>query len=463
MSYPGNLLALEIERVMKDDLGPYAKIKVAVTDGDIVIRWGLDNPTYENLKKFTFSPLTSFRSNEHYKCFIAFDTVHDNQCGWITCQLGNQTTRLSFPCSSLYQANLEWLRNIESVEELRSLAWNGWVESYYNISGMQSLEDIPLTFKHPIARGRNLNRPFVWVVTIVIALGFLGWYGVSLSRHRNFHTLSLIPNGTAVGTGKETAIHPRSAPSNVATGNQMYGNTSSAENTNSLFNTTAAVSTNATKTQPLDNSAAAQGHVTPQTAQPYPEVYEVPYGEVALTFDDGPSPQTHELLQILMQYHVPATFFFVSTNVDRWPEAVEEAADNGFEIGDHTVNHGDLITMSKSQQQWEIEASAKDIEQYTHTPIELFRPPYDDFNNTTEALLAKDHMALALWNRDPKDWQASTSDQVISQVLKLNASGGVFILHDKPETVAALPTIIQALQAQHLKFVLLPVPAQFSH
>jgi peptidoglycan/xylan/chitin deacetylase (PgdA/CDA1 family) len=185
------------------------------------------------------------------------------------------------------------------------------------------------------------------------------------------------------------------------------------------------------------------------------EIFSVPVGEVALTIDDGPSPYTEQIISVLNHYHAKATFFFVGNEVTQYPNAVRAAVVSGDEIGDHTVTHPQLSQLTEARQAQEIEQCAKDIELYDPMPITLFRPPYELMNRDTMRILVRDHMKLALWNRDPRDWAVKTPEQIVHAVLQGNPSGGVFDLHDKQLTLEALPAILQGLQAMHLKIVIL--------
>lgn len=189
-----------------------------------------------------------------------------------------------------------------------------------------------------------------------------------------------------------------------------------------------------------------------------PEVWTVPQGDVALTIDDGPGPYTLSIIHVLQKFHVHATFFFVGSRVNSWAGAVKAAVVAGDVIGDHTETHPLLTNLSPNLQAAQILSAAHEIQQYDPNPITLFRPPYEGFNNTTEQILQDNHMAIALWNRDPRDWAAKTPQQIVNQVVHGNPSGGLFDLHDELLTLEALPAIIQGLQQQGLHIVLLQAP-----
>ncbi|MCL6517612.1 polysaccharide deacetylase family protein [Alicyclobacillus sp.] len=200
---------------------------------------------------------------------------------------------------------------------------------------------------------------------------------------------------------------------------------------------------------------AGAGHPQYATKHLVPEVWSVGRGQVALTIDDGPSPYTNRILDILERYRVPATFFFVGNRVNTWRSAVLRAARDGNVIGNHSESHPLLTNLDPSAQAEQIESAERELESVLGHPVGLFRPPYGAFNDDTEAVLAKDHLTLALWNRDPRDWEAKTPAQVIDAVVHGNPSGGVFDMHENAVTLAALPGIIEGLKRQGLRFVVL--------
>ncbi|WAH36700.1 polysaccharide deacetylase family protein [Alicyclobacillus dauci] len=295
-----------------------------------------------------------------------------------------------------------------------------------------------------------------------------------------------------VGCGSMTAAKPQSVisttpthttsvtPSNESQGNVSNGTAttnSSTSTENSAANNSSSNSTN-TATVTVDSPPAQDGAAwTDPTNLPgishwdmanyhqistnriAPEIYSVPAGEVALTIDDGPSPYTRQIIDVLNKYHAHATFFDIGNNVKAYPDAVKYAVESGNLVEDHTMSHPSLFNVSPLQQLSEIDDDAHLIEQLTGHPVRLFRPPYENFNNVTEQILKRDGMTLALWNRDPRDWAAKSPSEIVHGVLGNQPSGGVFDLHDKQMTLQALPQILQGLAAMHLKMVVLPTPA----
>ena len=175
---------------------------------------------------------------------------------------------------------------------------------------------------------------------------------------------------------------------------------------------------------------------------------------VALTFDDGPGRSTQAILSILESFHVRATFFNVGSGEVTWPSLVREEARDGFLIGDHTVDHKDLVQLSTSAQAAEIDGVIHEQRVLVQSSPCVFRPPYGSFNATTLSITGPRRMTLWMWNNSGGDWEARGSGSAfwVNRITSLAESEGinqqhaVVLLHNQPilmpATVAALPRII---------------------
>ncbi|TCM96905.1 peptidoglycan/xylan/chitin deacetylase (PgdA/CDA1 family) [Paenibacillus sp. BK033] len=181
--------------------------------------------------------------------------------------------------------------------------------------------------------------------------------------------------------------------------------------------------------------------------------FGLPKEYVALTFDDGPSKLTKDIVDILTEQNVPATFLFVGQNVAHYKEAVTYAAGHGMSIGNHSWDHS-VLTKSDAQEQSENLSKVNiAIEALTHKPVTLFRPPYGAVNDELVASAGKQHMKTLLWNRDPEDWNAKTPEDITRYFHHVEAAGGIYVLHEDKHTVEALPAIIKYLKGKNLTFV----------
>ena len=173
-----------------------------------------------------------------------------------------------------------------------------------------------------------------------------------------------------------------------------------------------------------------------------------------MTFDDGPSPYTSQILDILNQHDVKATFFFLGQQLEHYPEAAAETMAQGSIVAWHSYSHSNLPGKPRWEQEQEI-LSWSTILDTTDYQANLFRPPYGNYDQTTKEILEEHGMTMVLWNRDPKDWKATSSDEVINKVLDIDPSGGIYVLHETQTTLNALPSIIEELKSRDLQFVTL--------
>jgi peptidoglycan/xylan/chitin deacetylase (PgdA/CDA1 family) len=181
--------------------------------------------------------------------------------------------------------------------------------------------------------------------------------------------------------------------------------------------------------------------------------FRVPAGFVALTFDDGPSIYTKDIINVLNKYNVGGTFFFVGTNVKKFPESVKYVSDNGFSIGNHSMTHANLSNQSITKQLSELEQTNQLIQNITSQPVTLVRPPYGAYDDRFSNLMNKENMRMVLWNSDPEDWNNNSSQHTLDYIYQTRSDGAIILLHESRETLKILPFIIEYLQTQQLKIV----------
>jgi peptidoglycan/xylan/chitin deacetylase (PgdA/CDA1 family) len=171
--------------------------------------------------------------------------------------------------------------------------------------------------------------------------------------------------------------------------------------------------------------------------------------EVALTFDDGPHPQsTPRLLQILDQYHVKATFFVVGKMVDRYPDLIRAEIASGHSVGNHTYHHINLLRASDEEVMLEVQSCGDALKAITHQEPHLFRPPGGDYDNR----VAQDAAALGyktvLWTLNPGDYRNPGVGVIESRLLSRIRDGSIILLHDgAPQTMEMLPMLLEYLQS----------------
>lgn len=190
---------------------------------------------------------------------------------------------------------------------------------------------------------------------------------------------------------------------------------------------------------------------------------------VALTFDDGPGPSTPEVLNVLQQNGVPATFFVIGQNAAAEPEMLQKIVAAGNAIGDHTWSHH--IPSAKAG--WKASTLKKEID-HTRRAITdatgrepcLFRPPGGIIKGAAGVAHAAG-LSMILWSVDTRDWAAPPNKKFAPIIQKRAAAGleqkhPVILLHDgggnRVATVAALVGIIDDYRSHGYRFVTLDEP-----
>jgi peptidoglycan/xylan/chitin deacetylase (PgdA/CDA1 family) len=174
---------------------------------------------------------------------------------------------------------------------------------------------------------------------------------------------------------------------------------------------------------------------------------------IALTFDDGPSPGTAELLKILEEYRVPATFFQCGINVERAPELSQAVRDSGHEIGNHSHTHPLFALKSYRFIEYEFIRAQETILRATGTIPRLMRAPlgvrWFGFREMQRSL----GLTGVMWTVIGSDWRLQ-GPQIAGRVLKSpGLDGGIICLHDgrgtnaKPDISSTLEGVRRVIPA----------------
>lgn len=181
---------------------------------------------------------------------------------------------------------------------------------------------------------------------------------------------------------------------------------------------------------------------------------------LALTFDDGPSQATLEVLEILKGYSIRATFFQCGANIDRLPDIARRVAEAGHEIGNHTYHHPRLLGLSAARIRREIDDTQRAIRDATGLSARLFRAPYGLRWFGLRPALAAHGLTGVMWTVIGYDWEWS-ADEIARHVVTHASPGGIICLHDgdrvspqvdRRETVRALRLLIPRLYDRGYRF-----------
>ncbi|HXE46455.1 MAG TPA: polysaccharide deacetylase family protein [Conexibacter sp.] len=181
---------------------------------------------------------------------------------------------------------------------------------------------------------------------------------------------------------------------------------------------------------------------------------------IALTFDDGPSPFTDQLVAALQRLHVPATFFVVGYQLPTFASQLQHEIAAGMTVGDHTLDHANLAQLSAADQRQEIVGDAAKISAFGAPAPRLFRPPYGSYDETTHRLLARQRMLSVLWSVDSEDYTKPGVATIVRNVVGAVQPGSIVLMHDgggqRSQTLAAVPRIVAELRRAGYGFASVP-------
>ena len=183
-----------------------------------------------------------------------------------------------------------------------------------------------------------------------------------------------------------------------------------------------------------------------------------------ITIDDGPTKYTTQILDILNDHNIKATFFMMNNNMKRYEDVVKKISEEGHSIGFHSVTH-DIKQIYKTPQATveEFDACRDTLYDFTGEISKLIRLPYGSKpympQKSYDALVNSGYLIWD-WNLDTKDW-SSTTDQIVSNILYEGRDNKeiVLLMHEKPQTIDALESTIKILKERG--YTILPI-SQYS-
>ncbi len=181
---------------------------------------------------------------------------------------------------------------------------------------------------------------------------------------------------------------------------------------------------------------------------------------VALTFDDGPTPdKTNQILQILAEEQIPATFFLIGQEVQQHPQLVRQILAAGHQVGNHSFSHQRMIFKSPAFVAGEIEQTDKLLRDSGVDGVIYFRPPYGKKLLVLPWYLMKHHRVSVTWDVAPENFPKIAKDPqaLVDYTVQQTKPGSIILLHvmydSRQATMQAVPQIIRQLKAQGYRFV----------
>lgn len=172
---------------------------------------------------------------------------------------------------------------------------------------------------------------------------------------------------------------------------------------------------------------------------------------IALTYDDGPSPHTPQLLDTLAAHRAAATFYMIGGIAAGRPDVVARAAAEGHELGSHTMNHRTLTKITDAEARGQVRDAAALLAELSGSGVATYRPPYGEIDAETQAAIG---MSAVLWTIDTNDWRRPGQAALIERTVGPSRPGDIVLFHDThADTVEAAGPIIEGLRARGFELV----------
>ncbi|MEU9502982.1 polysaccharide deacetylase family protein [Streptomyces sp. NPDC048196] len=191
----------------------------------------------------------------------------------------------------------------------------------------------------------------------------------------------------------------------------------------------------------------------PGASPPHPDVaytLGTDRREVFLTFDDGPHPHyTPEILRILRRNGARATFFVIGENAGAFPELLQDIADDGHAVGNHTWTHPQLTQLPPGAVRSELGRTSRLIDDVLGTAPSLARAPYGAWDDPSLSICNELGMSPVGWAIDSRDWTTPGVGSIVDAVMEEMRPGAIVLSHDgggeRGQTVDALDRYLPRL------------------
>lgn len=178
---------------------------------------------------------------------------------------------------------------------------------------------------------------------------------------------------------------------------------------------------------------------------------------IALTFDDGPSDYTPEILDILKVRGVHATFFNLGERAAAYASLEKRLVEEGHQLANHSESHQNMPDLNREQLRNEISQGFQHIHDASGVTTRVMRPPYGAFGEQQWKDAADLLEMNVIWSIDSLDWKRPGADTIVNNVVSGAYSGAVILMHDgggdRSQDVEALPKIIDKLKEQGYEFL----------
>ncbi|HHX95401.1 MAG TPA: polysaccharide deacetylase family protein [Clostridia bacterium] len=187
-------------------------------------------------------------------------------------------------------------------------------------------------------------------------------------------------------------------------------------------------------------------------------IYQVDTEEkkIAISFDAcWGSERTDDIMDILDDNKVKATFFLVNIWLEDYPDKAKEVAERGHEIGLHSTTHPHFTQLSVEEMKEELTKNKEMVKKVTGYDAKLFRPPFGDYNNEVIKTARELDLTTIQWSVDSLDWRENLSAQDISKrILERVEKGSIILMHnDGQHTPEVIKVVLPELKRQGYSIV----------
>ncbi|AZR72407.1 polysaccharide deacetylase [Anoxybacter fermentans] len=160
-----------------------------------------------------------------------------------------------------------------------------------------------------------------------------------------------------------------------------------------------------------------------------------------------------QILKILKEKDVNATFFITGRWASKFPDLVKRIYMDGHEIGNHGYSHLHPNRLSRKELIEHIKKNEEIIYGIIGVRTNLYAPPYGEYNKRVVTVADELGYKLIMWSADTIDWQRPAPQVIIDRVMRKASNGGIVLMHPIPQTVQALPIMINKLRAKGYELV----------
>ena len=172
--------------------------------------------------------------------------------------------------------------------------------------------------------------------------------------------------------------------------------------------------------------------------------------QVSISFDAAwGNDDTQKILDILKENNIKASFFMTGGWVKQYPNDVKAIYEQGHDLGNHSANHKNMSSLSNEEICNELNTVTENVKNLTSYQMNLFRPPYGDYDNHVIVKAKECGYFTIQWSVDSLDWKNYGVDAIVNEVLnnKSLKPGAIILMHNSAKyTIQALPKVIEGLK-----------------